>query len=857
MRQRGWIGVIGLAVGLFGCQADDPEDAPLEDMIVDGLDAPVEIVVDSLGIPHIYAQTDADLMYAAGYQMASDRLFQLDLMRRRAMGTRSAVLGEAYVESDRTSRIFDFHRWGAANSERLEREQPELHALLEAWLAGVNRRIEQVRSGEVELPYGFGPGEANYMPEPMTAAEHSAVSKLLMFGNSNSLERELLATIVARTFPDAFGNIELARPAFDVTTMPLSEVPAALERGGATPSPGGFSPNPAAPYGPPIDATPEELQAAVQSLHRVLGDFPKVGSNNWAIDGRHTQSGRPLIAGDPHQELESPSLMFTQHLNSADAGGNYDVIGWSFVGAAGIHLGHNQKIHWTATTNFADVMDVWEVALTDGGAQVGAQVLPVVERTEVIEVAGSAPTTIVARDIEGFGVLLPPDLLPVQIAAPGNALLLNWTGFTATNEEASFFGMNTAQTIEEYEAAVDLMEVGGFNFVSADADEISYRVSINVPDRGPPSARQMPFLVVDGNDESSYWNGFLPPERLPRSRAETEGWVATANNDPFGFTFDGDVSNDPWYYGYFFAAGHRAQRLFDELTELTAAGNITMEQMQALQTDPQSALAPVLAPVLAEAWANTATDPELERYANNQNLQTLVSLISEQWDHQMTRESSGALAFHVWMLFLTEEAIGDDLSLLYTTVLNAEPAFVIKLPALAVTGEYPRSAEVLAQGRDVAVLEALSRTAQFLSARFGGVDPSLYTWGDLHGTQFDNQFGGRLDGPFVPTVGGEDTINVSSSQFVDTEGVVNERFASKAGAIFRVVTQFAEDGTPEAFANFPPGNSGNPDSPHFADTLDDWVEGRYQPLPYRREDVDAAQESTSMLDPADHPGLGG
>ncbi|MEM6291944.1 MAG: penicillin acylase family protein [Myxococcota bacterium] len=814
----------------------------MEDTLVEGLDAPVEIFTDALGMPHIYAQTDHDAMYASGYQMATDRLFQLELMRRRAMGTRAAVLGARYYESDRLSRIFDFPRWGAANMDRLRADSPQDYAALQAWVAGVNARIDEVRNGDAPLPYGFGPDELDLLPEPMTMQEHGAVTKLIMFGNSNSLERELLTTILARNFTDVFERLQLARPAFDVSTMPVDELPARLEAGDER----GTRLQRA-----PIDATDEEIRAAVDHLHEVLASFPTTGSNNWAVAGTHTDSGRPMIAGDPHQPLDSPSLMYAQHVNSADAGGTLDAMGWSFVGAGGVHLGRNAKVHWSQTTNFADVMDVWEVpiqgtTLTVAGASVAVQ-----ERTEVIEVAGEDPRAETMLDVDGYGVILPNDLLPLPVAGPGNALLLNWTGFRATTEESAFLDINRAQSLEALEAGIDRIQVGGFNFVSADADGISYRVAIDVPDRGDPSARQMPYLVLDGSDAGSYWTDMLPADKLPRSRGASQGWVATANNDPWGFTFDGDVSNDPWYYGYFYAAGHRAQRLQSELTRLVERGDVSLEDMQALQTDVHSNAADAMLPVLDEVWAAAADDEALAAYAADPDVAALIEQLRG-WDRAMTRDSSAALVFHVWLLTLTDEVMKDDFSILYQTVLEAESPFIIKIPMLAVQRLYPRADELMQDGRDVAVLRALSRTAELLTQRFGSVDPAGYRWGDAHGTFFDNPFGERLELGFVSTDGGEDTVNVSSSRFLDDNGAPAERFDATSGAIFRVVTTFDEDGTPRSFANFPPGNVESPDDPGFANTLEDWTEGRYAELAFARTDVEEASVAQRVLDPADH-----
>ncbi|MCA9655906.1 MAG: penicillin acylase family protein [Myxococcales bacterium] len=805
-----------------------------------GLSGPVEIIIDDRGIPHVYGQTDLDVLYASGYQQATDRLFEMDLMRRRALGRQAEVLGPDYVGQDEISRIFDIPRWGAANAERLREESPDTYRLIVAWLAGVNARIAEINEGSVPVPYGFGPGETGVMPEPWTVAEHSAVGKLMLLGNSNSLERELLATIVQRNFPDAWARVELARPAFPVTTMPPDELPA----------PAPYRPGlvPATP--PPIPASPEQIAEGLATLHRAMGHLPRVGSNNWAVAGQHTATGRPLIANDPHQPLQSPSLMYAQHLNSADAGGSIDVIGWAFAGSAGVQLGHNRTLQWAATTNFADVMDIWEVPVEGSNAMVGGTSVPIETREEVIVIAGADDEVLQVRDVPGYGVLLPDDIVPLPIAGPGHALLLNWTGFAATNEELTFMSMAGATTLAEFEAAADLMQVGGFNFVAADAGGITYRVQIDVPDRGDPSARPMPFTVLDGTDPANLWDGsLLPPERLPRSHGGARGWLATANNDPWGFTFDGDVSNDPWYYGYFYASGFRAQRIDEELQRLTAEGEVSVEDLQALQTDTHSPMADRLLPALQEAWAALPTDPELAPYQGRPELEELYTLLTDTWDGRMERDRPGALAFHLYVMLLTDVVLRDELSILYSTVVGSEPTFVVKIPVLAVTGDYPASDELLGSSRDVVLLETLSRVAEALTDRYGSVDPSGYAWGDMHGTDFSNPFGGDLDGGWWPTDGGEDTVNVSSSSFLDESGNPADRFDSHDGAIFRVVTTFADDGTPEAHCSFPPGNSADPSSPHFDDTRDAWIEDQYSYLPYRRTEVDAAAEQTIVLEP--------
>lgn len=838
-----------LATLAVACKPDDGDDAPVDepDEPFDefpGLSAEVEVVIDDRGIPHIYAANDYDLAFASGYQMATDRLFQMDLMRRRALGTQAEVLGEAFVDQDIVSRTFNLKYWGRLNAERLRNEDPEVYNFVIAWLAGVNQRVVEVLDGDAPLPYGFA--EAGFMPSLWERDDEYAIAKLLYLGNSNSLERDLLATILYRNLPDTWNAFELARPMFPVAIMPDDEIPTAMKPD-SRPSYLDRAPAPV-----PMDPfSPEAIGEGIAKLRRGFGHVGAIGSNNWAIDGRHTQSGRPMIANDPHQPLQSPSLMYGQHLNSLDGGGTLDVAGFSFAGTMGVQLGHNRNLHWAATTNFADVMDLWEVAVEDQGVWVGDEYVEWVLREEIIQVKDGETVTLPIRDVPDYGVILPVELLPLPVAAPNHELLANWTGFRATNEERCFSAMMRATTIDEWEQGVDYMEVAGFNFVAATASEISYRVNILVPDRDLTTGA-LPYLVIDGDNADSYWDGWLRDDQLPRSRLENRGWIATANNDPWGFTFDGDVTNDPFYYGYFYAAGHRAKRLQDEFERLTEQGNVTVDDMKNLQLDTHSAMSDVLLPVVADAVGQIDSNGELAEFVGNQDILTLAQVLAD-WDQKMDRDSPGALVWHVWLHNMAWVAVQDDFAFLYTLVFGEEPPFVIKVPALSLLGEY-QGAGLIQESPEWVAVEGLRRAAEWFNATYGSVDPSGYSWGDMHGTRFENPFGANLDGGWVPTDGGEDTLNVSSSNFyANTAGDTAERFDSKDGAIFRVVTTFAEDGVPEAQVNFPRGNSGDPNSPHWDDTLEDWVEGVYTHFPYRREEVDAAAESSFTLSPEQFP----
>lgn len=823
-----------LAAGLVACEGPS---LPSDEYV---LQDEVEVIRDSLGVVHIRAENDLDLFYASGYMQAYDRLFQMDLTRRRALGRRAEVLGPSAVADDTIVRVVGIERWAREAARIMRDEHPEDYRLLVAWTAGVNARIDEVLAGEAPLPYGFGPDELDYLPERWDPVDGIAVGKLILFGNANLLEPEILATVIRDFQPEAYARIPLMAPVIDAYTLPPDERPV-----------GGMA------SAPIVHAPPRELprlppDAAERLRERLFDVVPSLtaqfASNNWALDGLHTENGRPLIAGDPHQPLRSPSLFWMQHLNSADAGGRFDVVGFSFVGTPTVQLGHNRHIAWTATTTYPDVSDIWDVRVTGGEVHVGSERVAIERREEVIEVAGREPVTIVVEEVPGYGVLLPDEVLPLPLVGSGRRVLYRWVGMQPTFEGEAFLAIDRAETLEDFEAAVDRMELGCFNWLAASADGIAYRSSPLVPDRGPDATSRTYWALLDGDDPSTFWTGsYLGPDRLPRSRGGARGWIATANNDPFGFTADGTTEGDPFYFGVFFDPGTRAARIEERLVELTEAGRVTVADMKALQMDSHSVFADLLVPVLEEVWGRVPTDEALAEYRDRPELAQLADVILS-WDRRMVRDSSGAVAFDLFLYFAGRGVLEDDLPLVFSTLVQSEPAYVLKWAVLALRGDFPRASEVLQGGRDRLVMKALEATATFLEGRFGGVDPSLYRWGDYHGSRFRSEWGERLDGGWISNDGGIGTVNVSSASWVSGGGFV-ERLESTGGPLFRIVASFDEDGVPRAEVTVARGSSGDPESPFFANTTEDWVEGNYRPLLFDRDAIERDAAERLVLSP--------
>ncbi len=822
------LSLVGAAVSAIGCAPDESTNPlvskayPLED---------VELVKDDLGITHVYAKSDADALFGEGYAMARDRLFQMEMNRRQARGTQAEILGAGAVKGDIGARTFGFAKLGQEDADRLAKEAPEDLALVEAWVAGVNARIDEIARGDAALPYGLRKTELDVVPEKWAAADTFAIGKTLAFGLSNTLDYDILASAIRRIAPDTAADIPLNLPAFDTAILLDDETPA-----------------------PPAPPGPSELELA--GLTKVTAEkvsfapvSPRLGSNNWAVDAAHSVNGRPLLAGDPHQALTSPSRLWPVHINSADAGGAFDVIGFAFVGTPGVQLGHNAHVGWTATTNYADVMDMWDVKGGVGASvTLGGEEHDVVTRTETIHVKGEEDVTIGIHEVPGFGVILPEQMLPVPSAfLADGAILFNWIGFGATREASSYLGIDRATSIDDFEAAVDLLDVGAVNFVAADAKEITYHVHTHVPDRGEPSSRPMPWHIVQADDPASFWTrGFLADDKLPHLRSPASGFLSSANNDPFGFLRDGSAEDDPYYYGSAYATGFRAHRIRELVQQKLAAGKMSREDMEEIQRDTRQPLVDAIVPRLGVAIEAVGKAPELAEFEGRADLVALSERLAK-WDGRFARESRDAVVFFALQWFAARRVFeGPFTPPLFAAIADASQPYFLGQLRNVLEGRFAASQKFLPAGPSKVLLLALDDTAQWLVERFGGIDAE-YTWDDVHGAELRTTIGGDFALPRLHRDGGVDTVNVSDCSFFDGDGAPLEDFTSYDGSVYRLVVGFDEEGKAEATIDFSQGTSGEPGDPHFSDANALWVTAGHVPLPFARAAVDARAESRVTL----------
>lgn len=811
---------IGLLSLTLGCRdkGDAPEPAAQAPTACDlaaledayggaGLSAEVEVRLDGNAVPHISAETDEDAFFASGYLMARERLYPLELMRRRVQGRRAELLGADYTRSDLQARAFGFTRLGCESLAAMAERRPEDLRLALAWLAGVNRRITEVQGDPSLLPPELA--ALGVTPEAMAPEEFVAIGNAILYGFSSSLEFDLLYTVVARAVPHAT-ELPILQPGVDRFIL------------GAAPPAG----PPAAEAPPSLSVSAEDMahfEAGLQSLRRwSMGP----GSNSWAVTGARTDNGLPLVANDTHSSLGDPNTMWMSHLQSP----SFDVAGFSFVGVPGVHLGHNAHLSWTATTHWADAVDLWLVGTTEDSVLAWGETLPLDTVTESITVrdadGGSHTEDYVVQSLaDGSGVLLTDDILGVPTALLGEgAVLGQWTGMRANDDLSLFLDFDRAQSLADFNAAVDQQDAGMMNWIGATAEGLSYRTHGRLPVRDPATK---PNQVLDGADPATAWTTFMADGDFPS--LEGRDLLVTANNDPWGHTADNDPTNDAFYYGSFYDPGWRADRITTVLEAATAP--LTVADMQALQRDTHSGVAERFIPLLTDTLSRIDTDEALAEFRGRGDLPLAAARLAD-WDLQMVRSSEEAALFQFWLSYLTRRTIGDEVNLVYDSIEQGKPPYLAKVTLLC----HEQESEVaLDQGGDWLRLAALSDALEKVAA-LEAASGAPVTWGTVHRSRFTAPDGSTFE---VPTDGGNDTVNSAECPMWE-DAEIPDACVSHQGPILRQVTRFTEAGRPEMVYDAPLSNDGD---------LERWVEGEFVSLPFDAAEVEAATLSIEVLTP--------
>ena len=754
---------------------------------VQGLDAPVEIVRDAHAIPHIYAQSPRDGAFAMGYVHAQDRLWQLEMQRRIGQARLAEVVGEPAIGTDKFLRTLGIYRVAELNFERLS---PEAQAIYEAYAAGVNAYLE-ARSELLPLEFQL----LGHEPEPWRPADSLVWLKIMAWDLGDNFKDELLRARLAGKLDRAQLQDLWAQHPDDPPMGPHRQAPA-------------FD-----PAGIDFDA----LVAALP-LQRASG----LGSNAWALSGEHTDSGKPLLANDPHLRLEVPSVWYLAHISTPE----FEVVGATLPGMPFPLLGRTRNLAWGFTNTGPDVQDLFieRIDPEDPARYLAPEgSLPFEVRTETIEVSGGDPIELTVRETRHGPVV--SDVLEEsgEFLEAGHVLAFSWTALADDDVSAQALVQGvTAADWQGFVAALRDLSVPQQTIVFADSDGT---IGYVAPGRVPIRAQGQGHLPAPGWTGSHDWVDRVPFDALPGDYNPASGRIVTANNRMVAHDY-------PYYLTDDWTPPYRAQRI-EAL--LDARPKHDVASFSAIQQDQVSLAAARLVPVLLGLAAPA-----------NDTGRTALAMLGA-WDRTMGRDSTEALIYMAWLRELMHVLFADELGDVF------EDYWKIRTEVIhhALTGrtqwcddETTAQQETCGQ----AVSRALKVSLEYLAVTYGH-DMDDWRWGEAHAVHMKSRILGEFPaiGSWfeidMPTGGEKETVKAGGFDVADEE----RPFAQNHGAGYRAVYDLAD---PErSVFVISTGQSGNPLSSHYEDYAEPWRDGRYLPMLTDRAAVEEDALGTLVLRP--------
>lgn len=766
---------------------------------VPGLQAPAEIVLDHWGIPHIYAGSERDALFLQGYNAARDRLWQIDLWRKRGLGRLAESFGASYADQDRAARLFLFK--GDMDAE-WEAYGPKAKSYTDAFVGGLNAYVDQVLAGEIELPVQFrvsGSRPERWTPEDVVRIRSHGLTR----NAASEVERARVACsanlqadrLRAQLEPDWTPTVPDGLDPCDVPEDVLADYQLATK--------------------PVTFEAPQERDAALDQrefLRASRETRDTIGSNNWVVAPGRSATGRPILANDPHRAHSVPSLRYIVHLNAPEL----SVIGAGEPSLPGISIGHNGTIAFGLTIFSVDQEDLYVYELNPENPDEyrygdGWEAMRVEEET--IAVRDGEPRTVQLRYTRHGPVL--------RVDAANNRAYALRTVWLEPGTSA-YFGSSdymTAKNWEEFETAMNRFATPSENQVYADTDgNIGWIAAGMTPKRAGWDG----LLPVPG--DGRYEWGFFQRSDLPSSYNPEKGWFATANemNLPENFP----IEEKP--IGFEWANPSRYERIAEVLSQ---NASVSLNDAMRLQNDDGSRVGQRLAALFQDM-------PEPEGGARAHALAML-----KDWDGFVTVDSGAAA--------LAEIMIQGPLGRETVAVAVPEPARAIveagDIGAVLDALESPdaRFGDAPEAARDE-ILSRAFETAFAKASDLMGEDPAEWRWGSIHRAHFVPDVAPLLS-PSEAAQMSVGPLAIGGSAHTPRAASYDEDFVVRSGASFRMVLDVGN--WDESRTINTPGQSGDPASPHYRDLAPLWAAGAYVPLLYSREAVVANAARVLTLTP--------
>ena len=779
---------------------------------IGGPGAPVEIVRDNANVPHIFAETDADVFFGLGYAHAQDRLWQMVTMRRTVQGRLSEVFGQRTAAIDTLIRRLDLYplaqRAVAAQDARTQ-------AALRAYADGVNARLAEINEGAL----GRGAPEMflfNAPIAPWQPADSIAMVKLMALQLSGHLEAEVIRARVSLALPDParLADILPDAPGSGVAALPsyASLFDADLPR---------FAESVPMPDDPLSPFRPRDLAGA---------------SNAWAAAGTRSATGGTLLASDPHLGFSAPTVWYLARLELS-AGG---VIGGTIPGIPLVLSGRSEDLGWAITSSYLDDQDIFieqlnpenpEEYLTPEGYK------PFVTRASIVNIKGAPPVTLTLRWSEN-GPVLPGSHYNLGAITPqGHVAALSWTALEPDDTTMSAgLALMYSRTVQDALAAAAGYIAPSQNLTLVDGVQIALK-TIGAAPRRDALHQSQGRIPSPGWVQANRWQGYLPYASNPEFVNPRGGILGNTNNKIVDRPF-------PMHVSHLWGDSQRVQRWqrLMQSREVHTRDSFIEAQLDTVSVAAQS----LLALVAADLWF---TGESAESGTRMRQRQRALDLLAN-WNGEMNEHLPEPLIYSAWMRALQDRLIRDELGPLADAFTHVEPLFIERVYR-DVDGA-AAWCDVI-QSQPVETCTAMARLALddaliWIEERYGTQIEAL-RWGDAHQATHDHPALGEV--PLLryfvnirqSTSGGDHTLLRGRSSGKDPDPFLNVH-----GAGYRGVYDFADPDSSVFITST--GQSGHFLSRHYDDLGELWRRGEYIPMSLDEDLARAAAVGVTILRPA-------
>lgn len=736
--------------------------------------ANIKIYRDSCAIPYIIASNDKDAAFALGYAHAQERMFQMDLFRRAALGRLSEVFGRETVPYDVMFRTVNMQE---AADEVLRRIDPEQLKFLQAYSAGINFYLERNKNN---LPIEFS--VLGYEPERWKPEHSLLLAKMLAWELNISWWCDVtFSNLIQQIGEEKVKEIIPDFPENAPTIIPKSL--ASL---------------------PKVSQNFVDVNKDFRKFMKIAGTH--IGSNNWVVAPQKSASGRPIIANDPHLTFQAPAKWYAVSI----FGGTWNAAGVTIPGVPAVVIGKNNRIAWTMTNIMLDDADFYVEKLDSLGDNymLDGQWRPLNLRKETIKVKDSTDIYITVKSTHRGPIV--SDIHPYRFLyekgkEPAATLSMRWTGNDYSEEFASFYKLNRAGNWSEFKESLRGFYAPGQNFVYADVDNnIGYQFAGRLPLRQNQSAA----FVYDGTLSTNDWKGYASYDELPSLFNPAQNYIATANNKT-------DAS-----FKYYISNLWEPPSRIERITELlNSKEKHSVRDFKNYQNDQVSTYAREIIPYILKAFEGRET----------KSINVRLSLeLFRKWDFDLNKNSQVPAIYEAFFNRLLKNIYEDELGYEsykeFIFLASVPYRTTLKLLKENKSSWFDNTRTPEVENRDAIIIRSLYDAVKELE-RTQGLELYKWQWGRIHTTTFKHFFSGKYDfiDKFInvgPVEIGGDGVTVFNTEYSFTDPYDNI-----LGPSMRFIYDFSQ---PDWFyLVLTTGQSGNFVSGHYKDMTDFWVHGGY------------------------------